>query len=544
MIPLSRQKALQEAAMNHARYLSLNGDEADGNHLLNAHLESNNAPGYSGRTPGDRARHAGYPITQVSENVSLGENDSRASLDDLMKAIYHRLGFLDFAIDEVGIGIAKSDHKNTVYVYDMGNSRLARICSHTPQQALATRPIDCNGRRLDPGYMNRLCTHLPQEARFVPPYPYQCHNDTRLSADYMDQWCASPPKAAIHTGPGRYYRMCPQNLKIDKAWFDHFCANPPPSAVYHHSGEYYQICPRQVKVFAEWFDAFCASPPKEALYRDSGSYVLLCPDHIKVKASYLEALKKQLFKQNPVTVPWPPDRSKDIMPVFYDDEEDPDPLPDHSISGYPVSIQFNPAFVHRIDLLSFKLFREVTPSHGQDFTDARWQEVRNTRLLTSSSDPNRQFSQYQFALFALDRMQWNTAYKAVVEARVNGKPQKIRWVFKTQELGLPLYVIEDRDALLPVKPGVEYALYLPPSSNRPTTITSLKYQTSPQVRVHIKAIDGNTLKIRVDGSLCNTVDFQIPGDGGFKIRLATADNTQTQHPPQVLYGPCPENHKR
>ena len=431
MVTFSRQSALQEAAMNHADYLHRNRNKIDLSQANQGHLEKKGFPGYTGRTPGERARHAGYPVIEVLENISSGENTSRASIDGLMSAIYHRFGFLDFGVNEVGIGIHQAE-KNEIHVYNMGNSNVTAICRNTPEEALAINPITCNGTKLDPRYMDKLCADPPQEALFTPPYPFRCPNNTTLSADYMDKFCDSPPRATRHSGPGRYYVMCPQNVEINAQWFENFCANPPPEAVYSHSGKYYEICPEKIKVFAEWFDAFCTSPPKEAVYPYSGKYVTLCPEDLKVRVEYLESVENRLFKENPPIVLWPPRGATDVMPVFY--EEDPDPLPDYSVSGYPASIQFNPTFTKQVELLSFQLFRYPGQPKGNSSAEANRKEVTNTRLLTQASDPNQQCTKYQFALFPLEPLQENTYYQAVVETRVNGERRKISWNFKTGEV--------------------------------------------------------------------------------------------------------------
>ena len=88
-----------------------------------SHYESKKYPYFFGVTPFERAIKAGYPSKMVIENISNGEINFNDSIKDLFSAIYHRIGFLDFNINE--IGYSKVD---TFYVYDMGNSIIADVC--------------------------------------------------------------------------------------------------------------------------------------------------------------------------------------------------------------------------------------------------------------------------------------------------------------------------------------------------------------------------------------------------------------------------------
>lgn len=60
-----------------------------------------------------------------------------------------------------------------------------------------------------------------------------------------------------------------------------------------------------------------------------------------------------------------------------------------------------PLFFEDVTLHSFRLFNHETGV-----------EVLDTRLLDADSDPNGKFSGLEFALFPLERLDWNTAYRA------------------------------------------------------------------------------------------------------------------------------------
>lgn len=112
---LLENTALKKSAKNHVTYLYQND--------LHISHEQTKKNFFSGRWPWDRALYTGYGTSIVSENISEGPETHTESVDMLMLAIYHRFGFLDFNIDEVGI--FKNDN---IFVYNMGNSYIRKAC--------------------------------------------------------------------------------------------------------------------------------------------------------------------------------------------------------------------------------------------------------------------------------------------------------------------------------------------------------------------------------------------------------------------------------
>lgn len=109
---------LNASSLNHAKYTVVNNSEA--------HFQTQGASNFTGVSPTDRGFFVGYN-SPVSENIAINANDEISSITNLMSAIYHRFGFLDTTIDEIGWG-EWSDDKNRNFVYNMGNSRLERFC--------------------------------------------------------------------------------------------------------------------------------------------------------------------------------------------------------------------------------------------------------------------------------------------------------------------------------------------------------------------------------------------------------------------------------
>ena len=120
---LSSNEELTKTAQAHADYLVAN--------KASSHYETEGKAYFTGKAPLDRAFHAGYNASSVSENLSTHNYDAQSSIDGLFAAIYHRFGFLSLSIDEIGIGATqdKTDAQNSAFVYVMGNSEFNRVCT-------------------------------------------------------------------------------------------------------------------------------------------------------------------------------------------------------------------------------------------------------------------------------------------------------------------------------------------------------------------------------------------------------------------------------
>jgi uncharacterized protein YkwD len=116
---LSHNHFLEKAAQNHSNYQTRHGI---------GHYERKRTAGFTGVTASERSIHAGYALKQASENIAYTRSE-KEGVENLMTAIYHRFGFLDYKIDEMGSGEAKlRNDKNSVFTYVMGNSHLAKEC--------------------------------------------------------------------------------------------------------------------------------------------------------------------------------------------------------------------------------------------------------------------------------------------------------------------------------------------------------------------------------------------------------------------------------
>ncbi len=139
LTPLSANEHLARAARGHARYMSENG--------VVSHRQRAGRKAYTGTRISDRVLAAGYGSTEVSENVSRGQNSIVQSIDDLMSGIYHRFGFLDAEMSKLGVGIAQRHSSQPAnFAYLMGDQTISRLCQGQSYQGKADYNDDaCRG---------------------------------------------------------------------------------------------------------------------------------------------------------------------------------------------------------------------------------------------------------------------------------------------------------------------------------------------------------------------------------------------------------------
>jgi len=116
---LNRSPLIDTAARGHSNYLVCNN--------TTDHSQSSGRSCYTGATPGDRVRSAGYPWTSVYEVISAGPSGGAAGIEALIKAIYHRFALFATDVSDVGIGMM-SGHPTygTVLTANLATNRSPR----------------------------------------------------------------------------------------------------------------------------------------------------------------------------------------------------------------------------------------------------------------------------------------------------------------------------------------------------------------------------------------------------------------------------------
>ncbi len=487
---------LARAAQAHADYLAQRFPEPLQPTEIPAHTEEPDTPGFTGKTPAERALAAGYPHRKVDENVSLGRRAPEAAIDGLMTAIYHRLSLLDGTTDEIGIG-----HAGAVYVLLEGRSDYRDLCGGKIPEARYEPPALCLGRRVAARYVEALCKPLPETAHYQPPYRYGCPHGVRLDRRYMEQLCASPPADALLEGSGSYTEPCGAGTRIAADWWRRFCDDLPGPARYRGSPHYYSLCDDNRKLDGQWLHDYCAGLPASADYAYNGSYVEVCKDpELRIHAQWLGRLDKLRRTAQPRQLVWPPDGAVDVPPAFY--EESPDPLPDLETAGDPLSIQFNPDRVATVQIQDYHLWRVEARTPRREIP---------LRSLNARSDPHHKLGALDYGFFPLEHLGWGRRYQAQVHALVDGKPLSLKWGFSTRDPGVPVLSPGGAQHRLEIPADHRFLLFLPPTTEAPRPLAAYSYRAPAAARVEVEPLDYNSAVFRVSGAGCQTVVLELAG---------------------------------
>ena len=222
----------------------------------------------------------------------------------------------------------------------------------------------------------------------------------------------------------------------------------------------------------------------------SGKYIYsVCKNkkHRIKESAYLHALN-YYKKSNPEIILYPYDGQEDVPPAFY--EEVPDPLPDYTVSGFPISIEFNDYFYKEVKVHSFKLYVD-----GAD-------EITNVRHMDSESDPHKHFTSKQYALFPLERLEYDTAYRVELEYKLKNEVELLVWYFHTQRPTETFHRVTQKEQSLSIASSQSHIIYFHPLDGH-DIIRNIQFSAD----VDIVFLDNNTIKLTLKSD--KTDDFDI-----------------------------------
>lgn len=187
-------------------------------------------------------------------------------------------------------------------------------------------------------------------------------------------------------------------------------------------------------------------------------------------------------KRNQNVVIYPFNKQQGVPPAFFD--ELPDPLPEHKVSGFPISVSFNSAFHKEGKLLKFELYN----NDGV--------QIHNTLKFNHQTDPNKRLEKLDFVLFPLKRLEWNSKYHVKFLAIIDKEIVSKEWSFQTQKFNIPLHVINHNNHVFTVKENHSRIFYFPPTS-KVDLLQDIAYPSN----VDIEFIDKNTIKLTALASI-------------------------------------------
>lgn len=256
----------------------------------------------------------------------------------------------------------------------------------------------------------------------------------------------------------------------------------------------------------------CSSDPS---YNGYGSYYYgVCADESKrIEGSKYKRARDYMKSSAPSLILWPAAKSRDIPPVFF--QEIPDPLPDDSVTGYPVSVEFNDAkFATAPTVESFTL------------SDSSGSELEILTIMDKENDPNRRFNAYKYALFPEKRLEWGSAYNVELTYIYESRQYTKAWCFQTRSLADKaerFYRIEgDNDVRLNVVAGKRYAIYVVPNDTN-DILGGARYSYSKE-RPQLDYIDRNTFLVSLTGSDGEYAKFRFGNGQVVTLTIAGSDS--------------------
>lgn len=489
MTKLSHNNTLEKSAKNHTNYLSINAKIHELNNI-SLHQERQGLPFYSGKNVGDRTIAVNYNHNIVLENISIGAETNKKAIENLMSAIYHRFAFLDFEINELGAG-----HNNKNYVFVLGRSDINHSCQFLPEIAQYKKPINCAGTIVSEKFFQGLCPKLPKSALYQKPWAESCPNRRLLNADYMKKLCQNLPQEAQKKKFGRYYQICNNQYGVNAYWFDNFCNKPPKEALYKSDDTFYRHCGQNIQ--ANWLKNTCANAPQNEKLKSKEYFTKPCAKNYAIRVSYLDELTHKQRSANPEVVVWPVDGANNIPPAFF--EETPDPLPNYNVSGYPISLQINPKWMGRVALDSFELYE----------VNHKKKRINDIKILDKKTDPNQNFTKYQFALMPLQRLKWGQTYEVKASWFLGNQYYSKVWQFSTKKLkGRFIDIIKEKGPYQ-VKQGETVVFYREPMPKNKEKLAPVKASYQNYSKIMMTFIDDNTMLLKITGKYCGSVKFSF-----------------------------------
>ncbi len=252
-------------------------------------------------------------------------------------------------------------------------------------------------------------------------------------------------------------------------------------------------------------------------YNGGGTvYFNICKDKDKkISKSDLENRLNYYKSNDPALIIWPPKNADNIPPVFF--EESPDPLPNYSVSGYPISVEFND-----------KKIPEVTVD-GFSLSDENGNNIELIKLMDKDSDNNSRFSRYQFAIFPKYRLKWGSRYYAHLQYKQNGTTYTKDWCFSTKSLkeyADRFYKISDssNNITLNIVSNKSYAIYVvPKDGNDKFYGYNIKYNVDKD-SFKSGLIDGNTFYFKATGEIGEYVEFELYNYRKIKFIISDSDS--------------------
>ena len=246
---------------------------------------------------------------------------------------------------------------------------------------------------------------------------------------------------------------------------------------------------------------------KTSYDKNDSYYHDICADKdFKIEKNIFESNLSIIQKSNPEFIVYPFPNQTSVDPAFY--EEIPDPLPDYSVSGYPISVEFNSAKIDitKLDVKSFIL-------KDNENNEVALIDIKNgIKMMNKNTDPNKHFNDFQFAIFPKERLKFNSIYTAIFQYSYNNQDKNITWSFTTKSLS---NLIEYNGGDIDINLNKTYNLYIAPKYINEKVINNYKITCSHDsggwVRINTNLYDRNTITFNIEGSNVSSCKVYVNG---------------------------------
>jgi hypothetical protein len=148
--------------------------------------------------------------------------------------------------------------------------------------------------------------------------------------------------------------------------------------------------------------------------------------------------------------------------------------------------------------------------------------LRFTRELNAATDPNAKFSGLEYALFPLQRLEWNTRYRAELTYSAQlfsgtRETKSLAWEFNTRQFSLSSYSV-GQDEQISVPSGSQFTVYFPPTGSS-TETSRISWSYSYGMEVGVDIIDSSTTQITVSGQDTDTAAFTFTDGRRFVVAI-------------------------
>jgi hypothetical protein len=253
-------------------------------------------------------------------------------------------------------------------------------------------------------------------------------------------------------------------------------------------------------------------------FTDNGTYYIsVCKNEdFKIEKSVYDNAINTIINSNPTYVIYPYKDQKEVTPVFF--EETPDPLPDYSVSGYPISIEFSSK--DEFDISKFTVNSFIIKDNNQVSLDLILHS--GSTIMKKDNDPNSKFSKYQFTIFPDKRLTFGNIYSVKFSYSYDGVDKEIAWSFKTKNLdNLKTYLNGDKSSK-DIRLNETYNLYFEPENGTDiisSYSTSCSYASGGNVQIKSSLYDKNTIEIKISGSSVQSCDLTLNGSKTVRLNI-------------------------